>query len=792
MPDSVTAIPSLDVAIEGMTCTACAGRVERAVRALPGVAEAVVNLASERLRVTGAVAARDVAGAIRAAGYDPITETLSLRIIGMTCASCTARVERTLRTVPGVLDAAVNLAGETARVTATAPADLAALVAAVRRAGYEAMPSGTDARPDGAARDAAERLRVVAALALAAPLVLPMLLMPFGVHLMPPAWLQLALAAPVQFWLGARFYRAGFAALRAGTGNMDVLVALGTSAAFGLSLWNMAQDRGDALYFEASAVVIALVLLGKRMEAIARRRTGDAIRALAALRPDTARVRRDGVEADVPLALVATGDLVVVRPGESIAVDGVVEEGHSQVDEALLTGEGLPVAKAPGATVAAGGVNGDGLLLIRTTAVGAGTMLSQIIRLVEDAQAGRAPVQRLVDQVSAIFVPVVVGLAAVTCAGWLIAGGGADAAVLHAVAVLVIACPCALGLATPAALMAGTGVAARHGILIRDAATLERAKAVTTVVFDKTGTLTEGHPAVVAVEPAGIDADDLLRLAAAVQAGSLHPLARAVTVEAALRDLIIPPATAARAWPGQGVEALVEGQRLVLGNAGLLAAHGLAPGVLDAAVARLGAAGRSLAFLAEVTPRPRVLGLLAFGDAARPGAAAAVAALRREGVRTVLLSGDTPASAAAMAASLGLDEAEGGLLPGEKSARITAMRAAGGVVAMVGDGINDAPALAAADIGIAMGSGTDVALHTAGITLMRSDPLMVAAALDIARRTAGKIRQGLFWAFAYNVLGLPLAALGLLSPVVAGAAMAASSVSVVLNALALRRWTPQR
>ncbi|WP_431282038.1 heavy metal translocating P-type ATPase [Humitalea sp. 24SJ18S-53] len=792
MPDSATSLPSLDIGIAGMTCTACAGRVERRVRALPGVTGASVNLASERLRVTGAVAAGDVAEAIRAAGYDAVTETLSLRIIGMTCASCTARVEKALRGVAGVLDATVNLAAETARVTATAPADVATLIAAVRRAGYDAAPVETSTRPDDMARDHAERLRVVAALVLAAPLVLPMLLMPFGVHLMPPAWLQLALAAPVQLWLGARFYRAGYAALRAGTGNMDLLVALGTSAAFGLSLWNMTQGQGGALYFEASAVVIALVLLGKHMEAIARRRTGDAIRALAALRPDTARVRRDGVEADTPLALVTIGDLVVVRPGESIAVDGVVEEGQSQVDEALLTGEGLPVAKAPGASVAAGGVNGDGLLLIRTTAVGAGTMLAQIIRLVEDAQAGRAPVQRLVDQVSAIFVPVVVGLAAITAIAWLIAGGGADAAVLHAVAVLVIACPCALGLATPAAMMAGTGVAARHGILIRDAATLERAKAVTTVVFDKTGTLTEGHPAVVAIEPAGIDADDLLRLAAAVQAGSLHPLARAVTIEAGRRDLAIAAATESRALPGQGVEAVVEGRRLVLGNTGFLAAHGLAPGVLDAAAARLGAEGRSLAFLAETSPEPRVLGLLAFGDAARAGAAVAVAALRRDGVRTVLLSGDTPASAAAMAASLGLDEAEGGLLPGQKSARIAAMRDAGAVVAMVGDGINDAPALAAADIGIAMGSGTDVALHTAGITLMRSDPMMVSAALDIARRTAGKIRQGLFWAFAYNVLGLPLAAFGLLSPVVAGAAMAASSVSVVLNALALRRWTPRR
>ncbi len=783
MPDNLPPpAPSLDVGIAGMTCAACAGRVERAVRALPGVAAASVNLASERLRVTGAATPAAVAAAVTAAGYQPVTETFALVITGMTCASCSGRVERALARLPGVLAASVNLAAETARVTALGPADPAALVAAVIAAGYGATLAGSEPAPD---TDRAETLRVAAACLLAAPLVLPMLLMPFGVHVMLPGWLQLALALPVQAWLGARFYRAAWGALRAATGNMDLLVALGTSAAFGLSLVNMARGTGD-LYFEASAVVIALVLLGKRMEAIARRRTGDAIRALVALRPETARLRRDGVETDTPIGMIQPGDLVVVRPGEAIAVDGIVTEGQSQVDEALLTGESLPVPTAAGASVTAGAVNGDGLLVVRTTAVGAGSMLAQIIRLVDYAQTTRAPVERQVDQVSAIFVPVVVVLALLTAIGWLMAGAAWDAAVLHAVAVLVIACPCALGLATPAALMAGTGVAARHGILIRDASTLERAQTVTAVVFDKTGTLTEGHPALVALEPDGLPEAELLRLAAALQAGSLHPLARAVTAEARRRGLPPPAATEARAIPGQGVAAMVEGRPLLLGNAALLVRHGLVPTTGEA----LAAAGRSLAWLAEAGATPRILGLLAFGDALRPTAAAAVASLRAAGLRTVLLSGDQPAGVAAVARTLGLDEAEGGLLPGEKSARIQAMRAGGAVVAMVGDGINDAPALAAADLGIAMGSGTDVALHTAGITLLRSDPAMVGAALDIARRTAAKIRQGLFWAFAYNALGLPLAALGLLSPMVAGAAMAASSVSVVLNALALQRWKP--
>ncbi|PZW48374.1 Cu+-exporting ATPase [Humitalea rosea] len=768
---------SLDLGIGGMTCSACAGRVERAVRALPGVAAASVNLASERLRVTLAeppATAAAVAQAVSKAGYEPALASLDLDVTGMTCASCSGRVEKALRAVPGVLSATVNLASDRARVTMTAPADAAALVAAVTRAGYGATV------PEAAA-PAAPRSDLWPVL-LACGLALPMILMPFGVHVMLPGWLQLALAAPVQLWLGARFYRAAWGALRAGTGNMDLLVALGTSSAFGLSLVNL--WRGGDLYFEASAVVIALVLLGKRMEAMARRETGAAIRALAALRPATARRRLDGVERAVPLAELAIGDLVVVRPGEAIPVDGTVLEGVSQVDEALLTGESLPIAKSPGDAVAGGAVNGDGQLVVRTTALGAESMLGRIIRLVEDAQATRAPVQRLVDRVAAIFVPVVVGIALVTLAGWLWVGAGVDVALLHAVAVLVIACPCALGLATPAAIMAGTGVAARHGILLRDAAVLEQALAVTVVAFDKTGTLTEGHPSLVAMEP---EDDAILALAAAVQAGSLHPLARAVTGEATRRGLPIPAATAARALPGRGVQAEVGGRTLVLGTARLMGEMGLDISAFAARAAALEAEGRSLSYLAEPGT---VLGMFAFGDSIKPEAAAALAALRRQGVRSLLLTGDSAGSAAVAARALGIDEVAAGLLPGDKAARIAALRAAGEVVAMVGDGINDAPALAAADLGIAMGSGSDVAMQTAGITLLRGDPGLVPAALEIARKIRTRIWQGLGWAFVFNALGLPLAAFGLLSPVFAGAAMAASSVTVVVNALSLRRWRP--
>jgi Cu+-exporting ATPase len=659
----------------------------------------------------------------------------------------------------------------------------------VRRAGYEASPLVEGAPPaDPAPESRRELWHVLIGAALAAPLLLGMAARMAGLPVMLPGWAQLLLAAPVQFWLGARFYAGAWKALRAGAGNMDLLVALGTSAAFGLSVWSLLLGDGGALYFESGALIIVFVMLGKWLEGRARGATASALRALMRLHPTTARVRRAGTEVEVPVASLRLGDTVVVRPGERIPVDGRVIDGSAAVDASALTGESLPVDVVPGAAVRAGTVDTDGLLAVEATAIGAETMLARVVRMVEGAQASKAPIQRLVDRVSAVFVPVIVGLAVLTFVGWLLAGAAPATALLNAVAVLVIACPCALGLATPTAIMVGTGAAARAGILIRDAGVLERAQAIRLVAFDKTGTLTEGQPAVVAVTPAGAQAADVLRLAAALQRGSEHPLARAVLARAEADGIAPPRVERFRALPGRGVSGVLDGRTLLLGNRALLAASGVTIEMLEAAAVAQEAQGRTVSWLAEAAPVPRVLGLIGFGDAPRAGAAAAVRRLHAMGLGTALLTGDSAGAAASVAGALGIETVEAGLLPADKSASLGRLRAALGGVAMVGDGINDAPALAAADIGIAMAGGTDVVMETAGIALMRPDPGLVADALDIARRTTGKIRQGLFWAFAYNAIGVPLAALGWLSPAVAGAAMALSSVSVLANALLLRRW----
>ena len=758
-------------------------------------------------------------------------QSLDLGIGGMTCASCVGRVERALRKVPGVQDATVNLATESARIAYTVPdgTDAAALQALVRRAvrnaGYEPRAAdATDAPED--ASPWAGFLPVAVGLALSAPLVLPMLGDLFGQHWMLPAWVQFLLATPVQFILGARFYKAGWAAAKALSGNMDLLVAVGTSAGWGLSMWLWLTAPTDHpghvphLYFEASAVVVTLVLLGKWLEARAKRQTTAAIRALHALRPDVVHLLSKTGEVDVPVAEVMVGDRLVVRPGERIPADGVVTEGQTQVDESMLTGEPLPVARELGGRLTGGSINGDGRIVMQVQAVGSETVLAQIIRLVEDAQAAKAPLQRLVDKVSAVFVPVVLGLALITLLGWLWGGAGTEAALIHAVAVLVIACPCALGLATPAAIMAGTGVAAQHGILIKDVQALEVAHRVDTVAFDKTGTLTVGQPLLVALElAAGADEAAVLAAVAGVQSGSEHPLARAVVAAAAQRGMAPEAADGVRAVPGRGTEGVVQGQTWHIGSLRWMQELGVP--VLPAAAGEGAAtagplAQRALALQQEgftvsavAGPTPqglRVLALLAFGDEPKPGAREALAALKARGIRTVMISGDNRGAAEAMARRLGLDPAAGEVmaevLPGDKAAQIQLLQrgnaanvksGAGSapqprIVAMVGDGVNDAPALAAADVGMAMGNGTDVAMHAAGITLMRGDPMLVAAALDISHRTVSKIRQNLFWAFAYNVAGIPLAALGYLSPVVAGAAMALSSVSVMANALLLKRW----
>ncbi|MBA1245782.1 MULTISPECIES: heavy metal translocating P-type ATPase [Pseudomonas] len=781
--------------IQGMTCAACAGRVERALKKVAGVQEASVNLANEQARIE---APQDAMPALREAitraGYGVPDETLVLSITGMTCASCVNRVERALRKVPGVGEVSVNLATEQAHVTAVAGTSVQALIAAVRDAGYQAQPPTTKVPAAENTRLTQERWALIAALLLAAPLVLPMLLQPLGIHIMLPVWLQFALATPVQFLLGARFYRAAWKALRARTGNMDLLVALGTSAAYGLSVYQAATavpGQFPHLYLEAAAVVIGLVRLGKYLESRAKRQTGEAIRALQGLRPERAlRLEADGREQEVAVADLRLKERVRVRPGERIPVDGLIETGDSHADEALISGESRPVAKQAGDKVIGGSINGEGMLIVQVTALGGESVLARIIRLVEDAQAAKAPIQRLVDKVSEIFVPVVLGIALLTLVGWLLAGSGWETALINAVAVLVIACPCALGLATPTAIMAGTGVAARHGILIKDAQTLEVAHAVQAVAFDKTGTLTSGEPHLVHIAVASIPEAEALALAGRLQRGSEHPLGRAVLAACSERDLDTPVADSVRALSGRGVQGSVEGRQLALGNGRWLEELGLEPGALAEHAQQWDAEGRTLSWLIELGAAPRVLALLAFGDALKPGAQQAVAALAARQISSHLITGDTWSSARQVAAQTGIENIHAQVLPAEKAAVVAGLKAKGTRVAMVGDGINDAPALAAADVGIAMGSGTDVAMHAAGITLLRSDPRLVPAALDIARCTYRKIRQNLFWAFVYNVIGIPLAAFGLLDPVFAGAAMAFSSVSVVSNALLLKRWQP--
>jgi Cu+-exporting ATPase len=783
--------------VKGMTCASCVARVERALAAVPGVSEASVNLATEAASVRGdaSVALPALRAAVEKAGYAVGEQTLRLKIEGMTCASCVARVEKALAQVPGVESAEVNLATEMAEVKlASRNVDAAQLMSAIEKAGYSARPaSEAGAAASEAAKPALPDWWPVAlAAVLSAPLVLPMIGSLLGADWMVNGWLQLALATPVQFWLGARFYRAGWKALKAHTGNMDLLVALGTSAGYGLSLYLLLEHAGHGgmphLYFEASAVVITLVLLGKWLETRAKRQTTEAIRALNALRPETARVRRDGRDVELPMAQVRTDDLVVVRPGERVPVDGVVIEGASQIDESLITGESLPVARHEGDKVTGGAVNAEGLLIVRTTAVGAESTLARIVRMVESAQAKKAPIQRLVDRVSAVFVPVVIAIALLTLLGWGLPTGNWEAAILNAVAVLVIACPCALGLATPTAIMAGTGVAARHGILIKDAEALEVAHAVQVVAFDKTGTLTEGRPELVAFEAADGDSASLLALSAAIQAGSEHPLARAVTQTAEREHVAVAPASQVRAVAGRGMSATVAQRDLRLGSTRFMQELKVDFGALKTRAAELQSQGRTVSWLTDVTDAPRLVGLLAFGDTLKASAAQAVQTLRQQGIRTVLVTGDNRGSAEGVGRELGIDEIRSEVLPEDKARIIGELKTGGQRVAMVGDGINDAPALAAADVGIAMSSGTDVAMHAAGITLMRGNPALVADAIDISRRSYAKIRQNLFWAFVYNVVGIPLAAFGLLSPVIAGAAMAASSVSVVTNALMLRRW----
>ena len=784
--------------IEGMTCASCAARIERVLKRVDGVEEASVNFATEQASVRFDAARTTplrLVEAVVGAGFSVPPEAVRLSLEGMTCAACAQRIEKVLRREPGVVSAQVSFATETATVALTpGVSSVDALIAAVERAGYRARRAPSQAKEqeamdrEVAARERRELALLVGAGALTLPLVLPMLFAPLGVSWMLPGWAQLLLALPVQVFAGARFYRGAFGALRSGSANMDVLVALGTSAAFLLSVW-LWLSGSHHLYFEAAAAVIALVRVGKWLELRAKHSTTRALRALMSLRPERAKVLRDDHEVDVPVEAVGQGEIVVVRPGERIPVDGRVTRGETEVDESLLTGESLPVGRKVGDAVAGGAINLDGLIHVEATHVGDESVLARIIALVQGAQAKKPPIQRAVDKVAAVFVPAVIVLAAGTFVAWWLMGASFADSVIHAVSVLVIACPCALGLATPAAILVGTGAAARGGILIRDAEALERAHAADVVVFDKTGTLTEGRLAVERVVSVSGNDDALLALAASAQQGSEHPLGQAMVRAARERELPLVEVAAFRALPGRGLQATVQGEELVIGSRRLMHERGVSLDVHEPAAGALEDEGMTVVWIAT---GERLLGFVGLADQVRDGARETVARLKQAGVETVLLTGDNRATAERIGALLGVDRVVAEVLPGDKAAEVQRLRDGGRVIAMVGDGVNDAPALAAADVGIAMASGTDVAIESAGVTLMRPEPLLVADALTVSRATTRKIRQNLFWAFIYNVVGLPLAAFGLLTPMVAGAAMALSSVSVVTNALLLRRWRPSR
>ena len=773
--------------VEGMTCASCAMRVETALQAVPGVAAATVNLATHKATVDGATDVDTLLRAVADAGYDPVDprprEGQTFRVEGMTCASCSSRVEKALAAVPGVESAVVNLATHKATVRGTATT--AALVAAVDDAGYALhiqrqaeKPEDVRAREQGHLRGLLRRLVASAVLSLPV-LVISMLDLAFpGARVV-----QLVLTTPVVFWAGREFFRVAFKLARGGSANMDTLIAIGTGAAYAYSVFELATG-GMHLYFETAGVIVTLILLGKYLEDRAKTQANDAIRKLAGLQPRTARVLRGDVEVDVPTEDVVVGDHVVVRPGERIPVDGRVVSGTSAVDESMITGESLPVTRAAGDAVLGATINRNGHLVVEATRVGEDTALAGIIRMVEDAQGSKAPIQRTADYVSARFVPAVLVVAAATAVGWTLAGAGVVGALLPTVAVLVIACPCALGLATPTAIMVGTGKAAENGILVRNAEALERAQQIDVLIFDKTGTLTRGEPAVTDLLVEG-DESDALALIASAERYSEHPLGEAVVHAASERGIALRPAVDFASVTGQGVVATVDGRRLVVGNRRLLTENGVDLTAWTPRAEAIETAGRTAIFAAA---DGAVLAVIGIADTLKDTSKAAVERLHAMGVRLVMATGDNARTGAAIAKLVGIDDVLAEASPAQKVALVRKLQAKGHVVGMVGDGINDAPALAAADVSFAIGTGTDVAMEASSLTLIKGDIAKVATAIELSKATIRIIRQNLFWAFAYNTVGIPIAALGMLSPMIASGAMAFSSVSVVGNALRLRSF----
>lgn len=785
---------NIQLAIEGMTCASCASRIERALHSVTGVTQANVNLATETATVNGNAKLKDVIDAILTAGYQINTHKRVFDVKGMTCSSCANRVEKALLKVPGVISATVNLATEQVSLElTTASASIEALQQAAIAAGYDLVVEKNSAQMTEAKSTQKfyekDSWPVVGATILTLPLVLPMLGVLFGVDWMLPPFWQWLLATPVQFYFGARFYKAGWHALRAFSGNMDLLVSIGTSAAYGLSiyLWYTFDGHHGAphLYFESSAAVLTLVLLGKLLERRAKQRTTDALKALENLKPTSATVWRDDDWKVISVADLKKGDKVRVLPGDRIPSDGIVTKGSSHVDEALISGESIPLHKAIADHVTGGAVNLDGVLEFEASAVGAESTLSKIIRLVEQAQGAKAPVQALVDKISGIFVPSVLLISLVTVLVWGMVFNDWTQGILHAVAVLVIACPCALGLATPAAIMAGTGTAARHGILVKDAIALEQATKIDYVIFDKTGTLTEGKPELMQLMSLQTNNDDLAILAYALSKNSEHPLAKAVVNYAQLHQVRLSEVSDFVVVAGKGVKAVIDKRNILLGSSYWMRELGL-----TLPTEKISIKGASVSWLAEMkSGELELLGLLCFADKAKPEAKTAVQKLQQSGIKVAMLTGDSKDSAAYIAKELGLDNVQAEVLPQGKAQAVIDYQAQGFKVAMVGDGINDAPALAQADLGIAMATGTEVAVSASAITLMRGNPELVSSALLLSSATYKNIQQNLFWAFAFNTIGIPLAAMGFLNPVIAGAAMACSSVLVVTNALRLQRMS---
>ncbi len=785
----------IELPIEGMTCAACAARIEKNLNKLSGV-EASVNFANEKAHVNydeTQIKTDALIHTIEKAGFHIAPRSVQLQLGKMTCAACAGHIEKALNKLPGVT-ATVNVATETARVIfKPGLVTTGQLIEAVVNAGYDAHEiSELNHTEEKARRHAAYqaelRLFWISAI-LTLPLVLQMGAMFSGHEMeMLPNWVQWLLATPVQFWIGKRFYTGAWHALRGGGANMDVLVALGTSMAYLFSTVVTFFELDQHVYFEASAAIITLVLLGKLMEARAKSRTSEAIEALIRLQPKTARIERNGEIVEVPANSLQVDDIFIVRPGEYLPVDGVVVEGSSSVNESMLTGESLPVSKQAGAKVFAATLNQQGLLKCRATSVGAHTQLAAIIHLVEEAQGSKAPIQRMADTISGIFVPVVVVISIVTLAitWWLM--NDFVAALVHAVAVLVIACPCALGLATPTAIMVGTGRGAQAGVLVKNAAALEHAEKIQTIIMDKTGTLTEGKPEVTDIAPtASINAQDLLQIAASLEQGSEHPLARAILESAQKQQLQLQSIQDFSAITGSGIRANIRDTQYLLGSPKFLAQQGLDPN--EAQIIALQSEGKTVIGVACITAdNPQILGYLAIADRLRNTSVRAVKQLQAMGIEVVMLTGDNSVTAAAIAKRTGITHYRAEVLPQDKAAEVSKMKAQGKFTAMVGDGINDAPALAAADVSFAIGAGSDVAIEAADITLIRNDLMSVADAISLSRATLKKIRQNLFFAFVYNILGIPLAAIGMLNPVIAGAAMAMSSVSVVSNSLLLKRW----